>query len=148
MFDELDFRGGGEYASAATLTTVDDLLEQDITIRRWKASGGSLKLRVKALDLDQQDQINFGALVQHPKTKQWVVSDAAFAELTLREGIIVPRLSPEQAKAMRKHNPAIITDLVKYIWLLSSLEERTIEAYASSPDDPPADNDTTGATDE
>jgi exopolyphosphatase/pppGpp-phosphohydrolase len=148
MFEELDFSASGDYATVGDLITLDDLSEQDVTVKRWHKNGKPLKLRLKALDLDQQDQINYGALIKHPKTQQWVASEAAFAELTLREGVIVPRLSPEQAKAMRKRNPAIVKSLVDYIWLLSHLDEKAIEAYASSPDDPPPTDDPAGAADE
>jgi hypothetical protein len=147
-FSELDFHGEGEYPTAEALTTVNDLLEQNVWVRRWRANGGSLKLRIRALDLEQQDRINFGKFVQHPKTKAWLESHAAYCTLTLFEGIIAPKLTPEQAHSMRRRNPIIMGQLADYIWLLAALTEEAIERYAATPDDVYVPDDAQGLADE
>lgn len=130
------------YASAEDLLTVSDLPERAVTIRRWHKNGKPLTIRIRALDLDQQDKINQAALEKNKKTGEWQQNVAAFNAATLLEAVIVPRLTPEQAQAMRKHNAVILDKLVTFIWSLSSLDDDTIEQYArslaNSPPDPTA----------
>jgi hypothetical protein len=118
------------YASAEDLMTVADLPERNVIIRRWHKNGKPLTLRIKALDLDQQDRVNQAALEKNRKTGEWQHSVAAFNAATLLELVIVPKLTPEQAQAMRKHNPVIIQSLVDFGWGLSALDDDTIEGYA------------------
>jgi hypothetical protein len=127
------------YASAEDLMTVDDLPERNVTIRRWHKNGKSLNLRIRALDLDQQDKVNHAALEKNRKTGEWQQSIAAFNAATLLELVIVPKLTPEQAQAMRKHNPVIIQSLVDFGWGLSALDDDTIEGYARALANPTPD---------
>jgi hypothetical protein len=120
------------YASADDLLTVSDLPERNVTIRRWHKNGKPLTIRVKALDLDQQDRVNHAALEKNRKTGEWQQSVASFNAATLEHAVIVPKLTAEQAQAMRKHNPVIIEKLVQFIWGLSALDDETIENYARS----------------
>lgn len=132
------------YASVGDLLQVDDLMEIDLTIPRWR-----LKVRVKALSLEQQALINQAALVKNAKTGLWETSDPLFYTATLEHGIIAPRLSKEQARGMQAHNPTIIRALGDLIWLLSALDVTDVEkaAHALAPDDPQAPANATGGTD-
>lgn len=118
------------YASAEDLLTVSDLPERNVTIRRWHKNGKPLTLRIRALDLDQQDKINQAALIKNTKTGTWEQSTAAFNVAALLEMVIVPKLTPEQAQAMRKHNPVIVQSLVDLGFALSALDDETIERHA------------------
>jgi hypothetical protein len=130
------------YASAEDLLTVSDLPERAVTIRRWHKNGRALTIRVRALDLDQQDRVNQAALTKNAKTGEWQQSVAAFNAATLEHAIVVPRLDTAQAQAMRKHNPVIIEKLVNFIWSLSALDDDTIEQYARALANPPPDTAT------
>ena len=136
LTDELQFSGDADYATATDLLAVDDLPERDITIRRWTKAGKSLKLRVRALDLDQQERIDIESLIKHEKTEEWVRSGAIYAAATLREAVIVPTLDDAKAHLMRKHNPVIIGELVRFIWTLSALDDAFLEKLVAL-DDPP-----------
>lgn len=129
---------GGAYASVEDLLQVADLCEVDLTITRWKRNGASLRIRVRALDFDQQERIDRGSLVKIDG--QIVKSEARFAALTLREAVIVPTLNDAQAQAMRKHNPSIITAIVRFVWdVLSALDQETIDAIVDTADSDPDD---------
>lgn len=127
------------YATADDLLTVSDLPERNVTIRRWHKNGKALTIRVRALDLDQQDRINQAALAKNGKTGEWQQSVAAFNAATLLEAMTVPKLDSAQAQAMRKRNPVIIEKLVQFIWSLSALDDDTIEEYARALANPQAD---------
>jgi hypothetical protein len=118
------------YASADDLLTVSDLPERNVTIKRWHRNGKPLTIRIRALDLDQQDRVNTEAMVKNKRTNEWEQSEPALCAATLREAVVTPRLTNEQAQAMRKHNPIIIRTLVNFIWSLSALDDDTIEQTA------------------
>ena len=134
------------YASADDLLTVADLPERNVTIRRWHKNGKALTIRVRALDLDQQDRVNQAALTKNAKTGVWEQSTAAFNAAVLLDAVVVPKLTPEQARAMRKHNPVIVGKLVDFIWSLSALDDDTIESYARTLANPTPDADATAGT--
>ena len=127
------------YASADDLLTVSDLPERNVAIRRWHQNGKPLTIRIRALDLDQQDRVNQAALTYNTKTKEWQQSVPAFNAATLLEAIVVPRLTAEQAQAMRKRNPVVIAKLVDFIWSLAALDDDTIEQYARALANPSPD---------
>lgn len=126
---------GGAYASVDDLLQISDLVEVDLTITRWKKNGAPLRIRVRSLDFDQQEKIDRASLVK--VDGQIVKSEARFAAATLKEAVIVPTLTDAQAQAMRKHNPQIISSVVRFIWdILSALDQEDIDAIveASLPD--------------
>jgi hypothetical protein len=123
--------GGGAYATADDLLLLSDLCELDIVVDRWKRGGTPLRIRIKALDFDQQEKIERLALVK--VDGKLVRSEAAFAAYTLFESLVVPKLTLEQAQAMRKHNPQIITNIVTFIWnTLSIIDQDIIDAIVES----------------
>lgn len=126
-------------ASAEDLLAVADLPERNVTVRRWHKNGKPLTIRVRALDLDQQDRVNQAALIKNAKTQEWQQSVAAFNAATLFEAIVVPKLTPEQAQAMRKHNPVIVEKLVNFVWSMAALDDDTIEGYARALANPTPD---------
>lgn len=132
----------GAYATADDLLLLSDLSEVDLVVKRWTRNGQPLRIRVKALDFDQQEACERGALVM--RDGQAVRSAARFAALTLFESVIVPKLSLEQAHAMRKHNPAVVSEVVSFIWnALSTWNQAMVEAIVNeqipgATDDPPA----------
>lgn len=137
------------YASAEDLLTVSDMPERAVTVRRWHKNGKPLTIRIRALDLDQWDRVNQAALIKNNKTGDWQQSIAAFNAAVLLEAVIVPKLTPEQARAMRQHNPIIIGKLVEFVQSLSALDDETIEGYARvlanpTPDPAAAESDATG----
>ena len=109
---------GGAYASVDDLLQVADLVEVDLTITRWTKHGVPLRIRVRALDFDQQEKIDRNSLIKIDD--RVVKSEARFAAATLREAVIVPTLTDAQAQAMRKHNPAIIASIVRFVWEILS----------------------------
>jgi hypothetical protein len=138
LLDEVSPGGAAaDYASAGDLIALDDLAELDVVVKRWHVSGRPLKLRVRALDLDQQEQIDIEATVKHPVTGEWVRSEAAYSAATLREGVIVPKLDNAKAQQLRKRNPTIIKELVSLIWTLSALDDDLLEQLVNIDDPTP-----------
>jgi hypothetical protein len=135
----------GEYASADDILLQSDMLEQDVTITRWHKNGKKLKVRVRALDLIAQDEIECASLRKHPATGMWYQHPPTYASETIRRGVIVPALNADQAKRMEQHNPVIIGELVQYIWLMSALDEARLEAHL---DEIPPERDTGGGDDQ
>lgn len=132
-FTGLDFPkpGSGAYASADDLLLVADLCEIDLVVKRWKRNGAPLRIRVRALDFEQQERIDRAALVK--VEERYVRSEARFAAATLREALIVPTLTDAQARQMVKHNPAIIAQVVRFVWdVLSGLDQDAIDAIVES----------------
>jgi hypothetical protein len=118
---------GGVYASVDDLLLVSDLCEVDLLVTRWKRNGASLRIRVRALDFDQQEKIDRSSLVKIDG--QIVKSESRFAAATLKEAVIVPTLTDAQAQAMCKHNPSIISAVVRFVWdVLSALDQETVDA--------------------
>jgi hypothetical protein len=128
------------YATVDTLLVIDDLIEQDVTIRRWYASGKSLKVRLKALNLEQELDIQQAALTKNAKTGNWEQHRAIFCAESLVRLIRVPALDIDQARALVKKNPVVIGALVDFGWALSSLDSATLEAAALALTPPPADD--------
>lgn len=153
LFAGLSFPApGGPYATADDLLLVSDLTEVDLVVKRWARNGQSLRIRVRALDFDQQEAIDRGSLVKL-SDGQIVKSEARFAALTLREAVLVPKLSDSQAQALRKHNPAIISQVVRFVWdVLSALDQELIDGLVDAAipdphgaaDDAPPDADGAG----
>jgi hypothetical protein len=133
------------YASVDDLLTMDDLHEQDVTIKRWHRNGKALKLRVKALNLEQQDAIYQASMVKNKKTGEWETARLVFCAETLTRSVRMPSLDTAQAQALARKNPVIINALVDFIWALAALDAETLEAaaHAMAPPDPnaePGDN--------
>lgn len=149
LYDEVKpsrlVQDAGEYASADDLLLQSDLLEQDVTITRWHKNGKALRIRVRALDLVAQDEIECASLRKHPATGTWYQHPPTYASETIRRGVIVPALNDAQSRAMQAHNPVIIAELVQYIWLMSALDEARLEAHL---DEPPPDSDSAGSGDQ
>lgn len=125
------------YASPADLVAIDDLIELDVVIKRWFVSGRPLKLRVRALDIDQQELIDIESTIKHGVTGEWVRSEGAYAAATLREAVIVPSLDNAKAQLMRKRNPTIVQELVKLIWSLSAIDDALLERLINIDDPQP-----------
>lgn len=136
----------GPYATVDDLLEQSDLLEQDVTIRRWHKNGRPLRLRVKALNLEQQDAIHLAALIKHKKTGLWEADRLVFCAHSLVAGVRMPALDLGQAQALVRKNPSVINSLVDFIWALAALDLDTIEqaAHAMAPavEDPTAGDDT------
>lgn len=148
MFEEVRPAMGNAdpYASAADLLELDDLLEQDLTIRRWHKNGRPLKLRVKALNLEQQDAIYQAALVKNKKTGEWESHRLTFCAETLTRAVRIPALDLAQAQALARKNPIIISALADFIWALAAFDADTLEQAALALS-PPADPDAAPAAD-
>lgn len=136
----------GAYASADDLLTIGDLPETDVIVKRWHRNGAPLRVRLKALSLDQQARIEQESMRLNPQTKYAERDAILFDCLTLSQSVIVPALNREQAMALRHKNPRVIRALVDYSWILSSLDEETLAALAADaagvaldPDQPPTE---------
>jgi hypothetical protein len=149
MFDELTpiSINATPYGTVEELLAVDDLVEQDVTIRRWSVGGRSLKLRLKALNLEQQDAIHQAALVKNPKTGLWEEHRPTFCTESLMRLVRVPALDIGQARTLVKKNPTVINALVDFGWALSALDTAALEAAALALA-PQPDADTTATTDD
>jgi len=131
------------YTSVESLLGQDDLPEVDITIPRWGA-----KLRLKALDLEQQLAIQYAALRKNNKTGQWERNQVEFCAQTWHIACRVPTLDLAQARLLAKKNPIIITEVTDLIWALAAFTPDALEAaaHALAPTDPaaPASDDAGG----
>lgn len=149
---DMDTSGQGAYATAEDLEMLSDLSEVDLVVKRWHRNGQPLRIRVKALDFDQIERIDRGCMVKL-KDGTVVRSDARYATLTLQEAVIMPRLNDAQARAMSKHNPTIISEIVGFVWnglsvwdqsLVDSLVNEAIPGAIEPTNDPIGDDDSAG----
>jgi hypothetical protein len=120
----------GNYAGVDDVLACPDLPEQDVIIRRWRRNGASLRLRVRAFDLEQEARIRRESLIKHPVTQEVVEDRVRFVEASIREGVVVPKLTPAQAGLLRRKNPRIVEMLCDYLWLLSAFDEDELESMA------------------
>ena len=129
---------------------LDDLLEEDVTIKRWHRNGRPLKLRVKALNIEQQDAIHQAALAKNKKTGEWESVGIVFWAETLTRAVRVPALDLAQARSLAQKNPVIVKALVDFIWALAALDADLLEqaALALAPPDPNAPTDADAGTGE
>jgi len=125
---ELGFPAAGVmYATAEQLLQVSDLTFVDLTVKRWTAGGAPLNLRVRALSLAEQEQVDRASLIKIDG--QTVKSEARFASATLKRCCVMPQLNDAQATALRDHNPAIIGAIVQLVWnVLSILDQNAIDS--------------------
>lgn len=152
MFEEVrpTLLNADAYASVDDLLTMDDLLEEDVTIKRWHRNGRALKLRVKALNIEQQDAIHQAALVKNKKTNEWESATLVFWAETLTRSVRSPALDLAQAQALAKKNPVIVKALVDFIWALAALDADLLEkaALALAPNAAPNADTGTGEGEE
>jgi hypothetical protein len=122
----------GPYATVDELLEQDDLPECDLTIPRWHKNGKPLKLRVKALTLEQQDSIQMASLVKHPKTGEWITNRELFCAETLTRSVRMPGLDPAHGKALVRKNPVTISAIVDFIWVLAAMTDEELERAATA----------------
>ena len=142
------------YATVSDILEADDLPACDVRIPQWRKNGKSLLIRVRALDFEQQEQIQAEALILDGPRKG-ERDYKAFVLATWREGVIAPTFTADQAARLASKNPKAIEDVHVLIWQLSVLSQEAIDAYlAALADDiararPPAELDNEpGARDE
>lgn len=140
MFQEVQLIGpnADPYASVDDLIAVDDMVQADITVRRWGEK--PLKLRVRGPSLDEQDAIHQAALMKNPKTGEWEEHRPTFCAETLQRCVIMPQLDVGQSKMMRKKNPVIINAITDIIWVLPTLGPDDLEKLALDLAPPNTDN--------
>lgn len=120
------------------LTTEDLLLAQDRTavdvrVPWW---GGRI-VRVQALTLEQQERVLRAARIAAaqyakdgdpaavgPAAQDWMT----YIVETIREAMVVPRLTPVEALQLRHKNPRALEELARFIWSLSALSQENIDA--------------------
>jgi hypothetical protein len=118
------------YATSADIQAIQDIPEIDVTITRWTASGRPLKLRIRGLDLPDQDAIQQAALVKNAKTGLWEQSRVLFCVETLQRIIRVPAIDKGMAQTMLRKNPLVINALVDLGWSLSAFTDDELEKAA------------------
>jgi len=133
--------GGGSYATIDDLLVVNDLVEIDITITRWTVGGQALRARIKALNLEQQDEIHQAALMKNKKTGEWQEHRPTFCAESLVRLFQVPSIDIGHARALVKKNPVVIGEVVDLGWALAVFSSDELEKLAldlAPPPDPDA----------
>ena len=128
---------GEDYATVDDILHANDLPEATLRIPGWKKNGKPLVIRVKAPSLAQRE------LIQRESTEKDGTTDGvAEIEATLRECVIVPKLTIHQASQLRQKNGAVLEQVARLIWTLGQLDQESIDAIvqglAGAPP-PPAD---------
>lgn len=135
---------GEEYATVDQILLCSDLPQATLTIPHWRINGKPAKIRVRGLSLSERDQVQkAGDLV------------AQYC-LTWQIACVMPQFTQEQAKALATKNYDAVEKAVRFIWLLSSLDQEWIEDVvtqqtdappAEPPPPPDADADADGGAD-
>jgi hypothetical protein len=123
-----------DLASVDDLLTVDDLPEVTIRVPFWLRDGQPLAIRVRALDLDQQDTVRMAAqravkaqdrqrgVHQHWPTYVWK---------TWQLGCISPKLTADQAQRLCTKHAEATEQVVELIWTISRLNQTTIDGIVA-----------------
>lgn len=122
---------GDDYASVDDILECQDIPESTIYVPFWKRRGKPVALRVRGLDLEQQDKVRMAAARRVAKEDRELGIKQHYPTLvtaTLCEGIVSPKLTPEQATKLRKKNAVACAAIAEYIWHLSRVDQEYVNA--------------------
>jgi hypothetical protein len=112
--------------SAEDIWAAKDIEEKTIEVPEW---GGSVKIR--ALNLRQIANVAQKSIRRNPQTGQDETSRELSVILTLQEGMVEPKLSPQDARRLADKSAAAVTRIVQAINALGPTAEAVDEADKS-----------------
>ena len=125
-------RAAGEpLATLDDILTCSDLPEVTVRVDFWRKHGRAMAVRVRGLDLSEQEQARACANRAVPaedralgSTQHW----PTFVVMTLALAIVSPRLTVEQAQKLASKNASACEQLADLAWNLSALSQDYIDA--------------------
>lgn len=107
------------FDNAREVTLEDDRIETDIHVQGW-----SKKMRIRALSFGQMETINKKATDKDGKLDhaEWVYN-------TIKEGVVRPMFTYNQAKELADNNGEFVRALADEIWQLGRISKRIWDAY-------------------
>jgi hypothetical protein len=122
---------GEELASLDDILTCSDIPEITVRVDFWRRAGQALPVRVRGLDLDQQEQVRRAAaraVATEDRalgvTQHWPI----FVVTTLAHSFVSPRITIDQAQKLVRKNGAACEQLAKLAWDLSATSQERIDA--------------------
>lgn len=116
----------GHMLSAEDIWAADDIEEKVIDVPEW---GGQVKIR--ALNLRQIANIAQRSIKRNPQTGQDETSRETSVIMTLQEGMIEPKLSPQDARRLSEKSAGAVTRIVQAINAMGATPEAVDEADKS-----------------
>jgi hypothetical protein len=120
---------GEDFASLDDILECQDIPEITIRVPWWRRKGKPMPIRVRGLNLEQQDQVrNAAARAVHPEDRARGIKQhwPTFVTMTLALGLAAPGLTYDQAKRVAKKNVAACQQIANFIWTISSAEQSQI----------------------
>ena len=122
---------GQAYATLDEILACSDLPELDVSVDFWPGSDGRpLLLRVRGLDLVEQDRVRTAAArAVDPADRALGVTQhwPTFVIHSLALGVAVPRMTVERARPLAQKNARACELLVDLIWTISASSQARID---------------------
>lgn len=123
---------GQEFATLEQILACSDLAELTVKSDFWRdADGTALAVRVRALDLAEQDRVRSAAARAVDAADRALGVEQhwpTFVCMTLALGLSSPRITTEQALALQRKNARAVELLTDLVWKLSSTSQDRIDA--------------------
>lgn len=126
-----DLAAGEQLATLDDILACSDLPEVPVRVDFWRKRGRSLVIRVRGLDLDEQERVRSAANRAVPAedralgtTQHW----PTFVVMTLALAVASPRITVEQAKQLVHKNARAVEQLADLAWTLSATSQERIDA--------------------
>ena len=107
------------FDTAKEITLEDDRVETDIHVSGW-----GKKLRIRALSFAQMEIINKKATDKDGK-----LDHAEWVYHTIKEGVVRPGFSYNQARELSDNNGEFVRELADEIWNLGRISKKMWDAY-------------------
>lgn len=112
--------------TAAEILAADDIEERWIDVPEWKG-----RVKIRALTLKQMAAAASRATRRNPQTGQDEINRELAALYTLQEGMVDPKLSPQDAKQVGNKNAGVVSRIVQAINAMGPTQEAVDEAEKS-----------------
>lgn len=121
---------GEDFARLDDILACQDIPEITIRVPWWRRKGKPMPVRVRGLDLDEQEQVrNAAARAVHEQDRARGVRQhwPTFVVMTLALGLVSPGVTYDQAKRLAKKNAKACEQIANFIWVISSVEQERID---------------------
>jgi hypothetical protein len=125
---------GEDFARLDDILECQDIPEITIRVPWWSRKGKPMAVRVRGLDLEQQEQVRTTAAraVQEVDRARGVKQHwPTFVTMTLALGLASPVLTYDQAKRLGKKNARACEQIANFIWAISSVAQDRIDAIVT-----------------
>jgi hypothetical protein len=122
----------GYVLTAEEILAAEDIEEKWIDVPEWrKADGTPGRVKIRALSLRQIANVAQRSVRRNPQTGQDETNREMSVIMTLQEGMVDPKLTPDQARKMPLKSAAAVTRIVQAINALGPTPEAVDEADKS-----------------